>query len=105
MPAGALFYMEARNFSKIVSDWDASPEKKTWLESASYQSYLRSHLLTRLTEARKSYAEAAGVPEDAPLLQGIAGDESALAFVKGAEAFVAFGLGHGLLRDGCLGIG
>jgi len=80
MPAGALFYMETRNFSKLVSEWDASPEKKAWLESASYQSYLRSHLLTRLTEARKSYADAAGVPEDAPLLQGIAGGESALAF-------------------------
>ena len=80
MPAGALFYIEARNFAKLVSDWDGSPEKKTWLESANYQSFTRSHLLTRLLEARKSFTEAAGLPEDAPLLAGIAGGESAVAF-------------------------
>jgi len=80
MPAGALFYVEARNFSKLVSEWDASPEQKAWLESANYQSFLRSHLLTRMTEARNSYTEAAGVSADAPMLAGIAGGESAVAF-------------------------
>ena len=80
MPAGALFYVEARNFAKLVSDWDGSPEKKAWLESVNYQSFARSHLLTRLSEARKSFTDAAGLPEDAPLLAGIAGGESAVAF-------------------------
>lgn len=80
MPAGALFYLEARNFSKLVSDWDTSPEKKTWLDSENYESFLRSHLMVRLTETRKSFTEAAGLTEDAPLLTGVAGGESALAF-------------------------
>ena len=80
MPAGALFYLEARNFAQLVADWDASPEKKAWLESASYQSFQRSHLLTRLSETRKGFTDAAGLPEGAPLLTGIAGGESAVAF-------------------------
>ena len=80
MPAGALFYMEAGNFARLVSDWDSSPEKKAWLETPNYQAFQRSHLLTRLTEARKAYAEAAGVAEDAPMLAGVAGGDSAVAF-------------------------
>lgn len=80
MPSGALFYVEARDFAKLVSGWDSSPEKKAWLESANYQSWTRSHLSVRLAEVRKSYAEAAEVAEDAPFLDGVAGQESAVAF-------------------------
>ena len=80
MPAGALFYLEASNFSKLVSEWDASPEKKAWLKSANYAVYSRSHLMTRLDEARKAFTGMAGIAEDAPLLAGIAGGESAIAF-------------------------
>ena len=80
MPANALFYLEARNFAKVISDWDGSPEKAAWFASSNYQSFQRSHLLTRLSEARKGFTDAAGLPEDAPLLTGIAGGESALAF-------------------------
>ena len=80
VPPGALFYVEARNFGGIVAAWDASPEKKDWLASANYQAFQRSHLLTRLMEARKGFTEAAGVSEEAPLLNGLAGGESAIAF-------------------------
>ena len=80
IPAGALFYLEARNFGQLVAHWDASPEKKAWLASANYQSFQRSHLLTRLAETRKRFTDAAGLPEDAALLPGVAGGESAVAF-------------------------
>ena len=80
MPAGALLYVEARDFGKLVSDWDASPEKKAWVASANYQSFMRSHLLTRLVEARKGFTDAAGLAEDAPMLAGVAGGESAVGF-------------------------
>ena len=80
MPAGALFYLEAHDFGKLVADWDSSPEKKAWIESANYQSFQRSHLLTRLAETRKGFTDAAGLPEDAPLLAGVAGGQSGVAF-------------------------
>ncbi|HEY3738304.1 MAG TPA: hypothetical protein VGL53_00595 [Bryobacteraceae bacterium] len=80
MPSGALFYVEAHDFAKLVSAWDSSPEQKAWLESANYQSWTRSHLAVRLADVRKSYAEAAEVAEDAPFLDGVAGQESAVAF-------------------------
>ena len=105
MPAGALFYVEARNFAKLVSDWDASPEKKLWTDSANYQSFVRSHLLTRLLEARKGFTDAAGIPEDAPLLAGVAGGESAVAFyhIEKLEFLYITEIGSSRFADSAIG--
>jgi hypothetical protein len=79
MPSGALIYLEARNFNRLLNDWNASPERKGWLDSQNYQVFLRSHLVLRMTETRKAYLEAAGLPADAPFLDAIVGGESAIA--------------------------
>ena len=79
IPAGALLYIESRNFSSLLADWNASPEKALWLQSANYQVFSRSRLLLRLKQAQDEFAAAAGVPPDFALLQAVAGTQSALA--------------------------
>jgi hypothetical protein len=79
MPANAMVYVEAKNFGGLVSDWNASLEKKTWLESGTYQSYLRSKLALRLEEVQKAYADGIGVNPNYALLENVAGGESGLA--------------------------
>ena len=34
MPSGALLYLEAPDFGRLLRDWDASKVKADWLESA-----------------------------------------------------------------------
>lgn len=79
VPAGPLLYLEAKDFSAIVRDWNASPEKEAWLKSDNFAVFARSHLLLRLTDARNEFAAAAGVPPDMALVGDVAGGESALA--------------------------
>ena len=79
VPAGPLLYLEAKDFSAIVRDWNASPEKEAWLKSDNYAVFVRSHLLLRLTDARDEFSTAAGVPPDMALVSDVAGSESALA--------------------------
>jgi hypothetical protein len=79
VPAGPLLYLEAKDFSAIVRDWNASPEKEAWLKSDNYAVFARSHLLLRLTDARDEFATAAGFPSDMSLVSDVAGGESALA--------------------------
>lgn len=79
VPAGPLLYLEAKDFSAIVRDWNASPEKEAWLKSDNLAVFLRSHLLLRLTDARNEFATAAGLPPDMALVSDVAGSESALA--------------------------
>lgn len=79
VPAGPLLYLEAKDFSAIVRDWNASPEKEAWLKSDNYAVFVRSHLLLRLTDARDEFSTAAGFPPDMSLVSDLAGGESALA--------------------------
>lgn len=79
VPAGPLLYLEAKDFSALVRDWNASPEKEAWLKSDNYAVFVRSHLLLRLTDARNEFAAAAGFPPDMSLVSDVAGGESALA--------------------------
>lgn len=79
VPAGPLLYLEAKDFSSIVRDWNASPEKEAWLKSDNLALFSRSHLLLRLTDARDEFATAAGFPPDMSLVSDVAGGESALA--------------------------
>ena len=78
-PSGALLYLEARDFRGLVNDWNASPERRAWLASASYQVFSRSRLLLKMADAQGDFAKAAGVPPDYAMLQSVAGGESALA--------------------------
>jgi hypothetical protein len=79
MPPGAMLYIEAKDFSSLLSDWNASPEKQQWLNSDNFQVFSRSRLLLRLADARQEFASAAGVTPDMNLLSQAAGKESALA--------------------------
>lgn len=79
LPGGALLAVEARDLNSLVSAWNASPEKKTWLASGAYQSYIRSKLALRLEEVQKDYATGLGVNPNYALLENIAGTEAALA--------------------------
>ncbi len=78
-PAGALLYLEARDFATLVADWNGSAEKRAWFSGASYQAFSRSRLFLRLGQAQDEFAAAAGVPPDYALLGSVAGGNSALA--------------------------
>jgi hypothetical protein len=78
-PAGALMYLEAKDFGAVVTQWNTSQEKRAWLASDNYAEFSRSRLFGRLGDAQNEFATAAGVPPDMPFLQQVAGRESALA--------------------------
>lgn len=79
MPEGALLYIEARDFAQIMKDWNASPEKRAWVDSDNYSVFSKSRLFLRLQDAQKGFAAAAGLPPDMKFLDEVAGDRSALA--------------------------
>jgi hypothetical protein len=79
VPSGALLYLQAKDFSSLLSDWDKSGEKQLWLRSNNYEVFSRSRLFLRLKDASNEFSKAAGVPTDANLLAQIAGKESAIA--------------------------
>ena len=78
-PAGALLYLEARDFGALLSDWNGSTEKSTWLGGSNYAVFSRSHLFLKLAQAQAEFAAAAGVPPDYALLTSVAGTNSGLA--------------------------
>jgi hypothetical protein len=78
-PAGALLYLEAKDLGALLSDWNGSPEKRDWLAGANYDSFSRSQLFLKLTDAQSEFATAAGVPPDYALLTSVAGSNSAVA--------------------------
>ncbi len=88
-PTGALVYLEAKDFSALVGDWDRSDEKAAWLKSANYEAFSRSALFLKLGQAQTDFATAAGVPPDYALLKSVAGANSALAIYNvGALQFL-----------------
>src|SRR5580658_6632859 len=78
-PAGALLYLEAKDFGALLADWNGSPEKRDWLDSANYDAFSRSVLFLKLGDAQTQFATAAGVPPDYTLLTSVAGTNSAIA--------------------------
>jgi hypothetical protein len=78
-PGGAVLYLEAKDASALLADWNSSSEKSTWLTSSNYGSFTRSHLLLRLADAQNEFAQAAGVPADYALYGSVAGGNSAVA--------------------------
>jgi len=79
VPSGALLYLHAQDFSSLLSDWDKSQEKQSWINSRNYDVFAQSRLLLRLNDAGKEFASAAGVPPDANLLHQVAGKHTAFA--------------------------
>jgi hypothetical protein len=79
VPAGPLLYLEAKDFSALLADWNSSPQKKQWVESSNYEVFSRSRLFLRLHGAGDQFAAAAGLPPDMNFLSQIAGTRSALA--------------------------
>jgi hypothetical protein len=79
VPAGPLVYLEAKDFSTLLSDWTSSPQKKQWLTSENYEVFSRSRLFLRLKGASDQFAAAAGLPPDMNFLSQVAGERSAFA--------------------------
>src|SRR6266851_4535054 len=79
VPAGSLLYLQARDFSALLADWNASSEKASWAKSKNYEVYSRSRLFLRLQGASQQFAAAAGLPPDMNFLTQVAGTRSALA--------------------------
>jgi len=78
-PAGAVVYLEAKDFGALLNDWNASAEKTDWLGSANYEAFSHSQLYLKLADTQTQFATAAGVPPDYALLGSVAGANSALA--------------------------
>src|SRR5712692_9628237 len=79
VPAGSLLYLQAKDFSALLGDWNASPQKASWVKSKNYEVYSRSRLFLRLQGASQQFAAAAGLPPDMNFLMQVAGIQSALA--------------------------
>jgi hypothetical protein len=79
MPDGALLYLEAKDFQSLLSDWNKSEEKRTWLKGDDYAAFSRSRLFERLSQAQDEFAATANIAADSGLLSSVAGKQSALA--------------------------
>jgi hypothetical protein len=79
VPAGSLLYLQAKDFSALLGDSNASPQKASWVQSKNYEVYSRSRLFLRLQGASNQFAAAAGLPQDMNFLTQVAGTQSALA--------------------------
>src|SRR5689334_2706725 len=79
MPEGSLLYIEARDFSALLKDWNSSPERAAWLKSDDYRVFSNSRLFLRLGRASDQFASTAGLPPDMKFLVDAAGKESAVA--------------------------
>jgi hypothetical protein len=79
VPSGALLYLQAKDFSALLEDWNRSPQKQAWLGSSNYEVFSRSRLLLRLNDVGKQFAAAAGLPPDMNFISQVAGSASALA--------------------------
>ena len=79
VPSGALLYLQAKDFSALLADWNKSAEKQNWLKSSNYEVFSRSRLFLRLADASREFSSAAALPADTNLLRQVAGTQSALA--------------------------
>ncbi len=85
MPAGPLVYLEAKDFGRLLADWNGSRVKAKWLASSNYAVFANSNLLQKISGVGKEYSEASGMaPGLAEVLQ-IAGTESALGLYDARE--------------------
>jgi hypothetical protein len=79
VPAGPVLYLEAKDLSSLLSDWNSSAEKRMWVSSSNYEVFSRSRLFLRLNPPGDQFAAAAGLPPDMNFASQVAGTHSALA--------------------------
>jgi hypothetical protein len=79
VPAGPLLYLEAKDFSALLDDWNSSPQKRQWIQSDNYEVFSRSRLFLRLKGASDQFTTAAGLPPDMDFLSQVSGQHSILA--------------------------
>ena len=79
VPSGALLYLQAKDFSSLLADWDRSQEKENWIKSKNNDVFSQSRLLLRLKDADNEFSSAAGVPANTELLRQVAGKQTVLA--------------------------
>jgi len=79
IPAGPLLYLEAKNFSSLLDDWNASSQHHEWVQSDNYEVFSRSRLFLRLKGASEQFAAAAGLPPDMNFLSQVSGERSVFA--------------------------
>ena len=79
VPAGGLLYLEAKDFSSLLANWNASAEKSNWVQTPNYEVFSRSRLVLRLKAAGQQFSSAAGLPADMNLLTQVGGSRSVLA--------------------------
>ena len=79
VPAGAVLYLEAPDFSSLLSGWNSSAGKKQWVATSNYEVFSRSRLFLRLKGASDQYTATAGLPPNIDFLSQVAGTRSALA--------------------------
>lgn len=79
VPAGPSLYIEAKDFSSLLNDWNSSPQKQQWIQSDNYEVFSRSRLFLRLKGASDQFAAAAGLPPDMDFLTQVSGEHSAFA--------------------------
>ena len=78
-PDDGLLYLQSKDFSGLLKDWNNSEEKRVWLEGEDYQAFSRSRLFIRLSQAQDEFSTAAALPANSNLLSSVAGGQSALA--------------------------
>jgi hypothetical protein len=79
VPAGPVLYLEAKDLSSLLGDWNCSSQKQEWIHSDNYEVFSRSRLFLRLKGAGDQFAGAAGLPPNMEFLSQVAGKHSALA--------------------------
>src|ERR1051325_3198294 len=78
-PEGPMLYIEAKDFSVLLKDWNSSAERAQWLKSDDYRVFSSGKLFLRLGQAQDQFATAAGLPPHMQFLVEAAGEESAVA--------------------------
>jgi len=79
VPARPVLYLEAKDFSSLLSDWNSSAEKRIWVSSSNYEVFSRSRLFLQLKGAGDQFAAVAGLPPGMNFASQVAGTHSALA--------------------------
>ena len=82
MPPGAIFYLEAKDFHQLLTQWNGSEERRRWLKSDDASVLTQSRLLGRLMQAQEQFAKVASLPLEMNLVNELAGGESAFAFYE-----------------------
>src|SRR5260370_35100942 len=77
VPAGPLLYLQAKDFSTLLGDWNASPQKAIWVKSKNYEVYSPSRLFLRLQGPSDQFPAGAGLPPDMNFLTQGAGAQTA----------------------------